>query len=329
MMYVVKDACEISAEFVEGLCYTAPKVLKRVNEAVRRLLQSGDYNHTIDQVNLCVENNSIALPREYGAVRLINMDGTPVTVESRNYQFVSNGPGGSTWDQLPKLIDVGMFPTFFNVPRGYVVNLWAASTSVEDQNKSITFRARSSNGAELLSSQGESALSLPIQSWVAGSEGTFSQEITSAMCSDDAVASLSSIELPEDLQGYVSLYAVEMTTQRMWFLSKYHPKELRPGYRRYRLPLTCTDGILVECLCKKTYVPATLLTDILLIQNLDAIKNMVIAIERENKGDVNGSAAYAQIAVGNLQLQQRNESKGERFTVNHVGHSAAYNVALR
>lgn len=328
MIHLVQNALDLSAEHVEGgLCSNATKVLDRVNEAQRRLLQSGDYAHMVDQVRICTQNDSITLPREHIAVRLVNMNGTPVLLESQAYEFLEAGPGEYTWDQCQKLADAGTHPAFFDLPTDQTVRLWAASTSVDDSTLSITFRGRTSTGSEILTDAGSPLQTLIINSWDSGVEGTTSADIGNYSTMD--VHKLVSVHLPAGLKGYVSLYAYDTVSKSMWFLSRYHPAEVTPGYRRYRLPRSCEDGLMVHCLAKKQYIPATLGTDILLVQNLDAVKQMVMGIERENAGDVNGAMAYKQMALGNLAVQNVNEHKDERFTINMVGVHDCMNIGLR
>ena len=313
MMYTVQDALDLSAEHVDGgLCANSSKVLAKVNEAVSRLLLSGDYNHTMDQVRYFTQNNSITLSREHVAARFVNMCGAPMDIRSRAYEFLQNGPGEYQYDQLAKLIDAGTHPVYFDPPVGYTTHLFAASTSPEDISLSITFTGKKEDGSELLTSAGSVRQILAIDAWVEGAEGTLDHAIT--LTSDNPVPEITSVTLPAGRKGYISFYAYEPTTSRMWFLAKYHPSETNPGYRRYRLPVFCpTDGVPVHCLCKKQYIPATSGEDILLIQNPSAIKAMVKSIEQENIGDVNGAMAYQQIAVGQLQTQQGNENRGIKF----------------
>jgi len=310
-MFTVQNALDLSAEHV-GFCASSPKVLAKVNEAVRRLLPTDDYQHTLDQVRYFTQNNSITLSREHVAARMVDICGTPVDICSQAYEYVQSGPGEYQWDQLPKLIDAGTYPVFFDPPTDYTTYLFAASTSVDDASLSITYTGKTTGGADILTSTGANRQTLAIDSWVADAEGTLDHVIT--LISDTPVPNITSVVLPAGRKGYVSLYAYEATTGRMWFLAKYHPSETIPGYRRYRLPVFCPDyGMQVHCLCKKQYIPATSGDDILLVQNLDAIKLMVKAIERENVNDINGAVAFQQLAIAQLQTQQGNESRGIRF----------------
>jgi hypothetical protein len=100
----------------------------------------------------------------------------------------------------------------------------------------------------------------------------------------------------------------------MYFLAKYHPDETVPGYRRYKIknypsydPETNPDSnVCAQLMCKLRYIPATRDDDVLIIQNLDAIKNMVMAIREENAGTLDVAIVYEQKAIGLLNQQHAN-----------------------
>lgn len=318
MLYTNQDAAELVAEHIDGaLCPTNPTVLARINEAVRGLLQTDDTNFTIDQIRYLTLNNSISLPREYESVRLVTMNSYPVNVASQTIEYVASGPGRCSWEQLPKLIDEGVgHPTFFDIPKTEDWYLTAYSTQLSTTPLNISWRGRLADGSEILNTSGGSVNTLAISYWPVEGQMTASPTSVSLV----PVRNLTGLSLPTGRTAYVTLYAYQPSTGRMCFLAKYAPGETVPGYRRYRLPrANFEDGILVECLAKKRFIPATSLSDVLLVQNIDAIKKKVISIERENVLDVNGSVAFDQLAQRELQKKQSNENRGMQFTIGFVG----------
>jgi hypothetical protein len=291
---------------------------------------TGDYAHTLDRVRFRTQNNSITLPREYEAVRMVNIDNIPAPIVSTTYDFISSGPGEWSWDQCDKLVYQGTFPTFFDPPtdEDYPCRLWAASTHADDATITLQYQARSPNGAEILDpASGSPLLPLSVNHWTGGVEGTLTGSL--AGYGDYEVHKLLTLRLPTGRKGYVSLFAYHVSDGKMWFLGKYHPSETMPGYRRYRLPVSDKDnGRYVNCLCKKQFIPAMLDTDILLIQDLDAIKNMVQAIEAENVKDINGSMAYKTMAVERLKSRQSDETRGQKFQFAAVDTMASSGLSL-
>jgi len=315
MIYTNQDAADLCAGFIEGgVCVDHPLVLPRLNEAQRRLLKTDDMNFTLDQVRIFTRNNNIALPREYTAARLVTIDSAPVGISSQAYEYIASGPGKCIWDQLPKLIDEGVgHCTFFPVPTD--TTDWYLIALGTDVGKSISWRGRADDGTEILTA-GSAVNSLEISKLTDGTSIDTSALHQSAV----PVRKVTGIALPDGRLDYVSLYAYDPTTHQMYFLSKYSPSEKTPGYRKYRLPRwDSTNGVYVELLCKKQAIPATSLNEVLLVQDLDAIKEMVMSIEQANKGDVNGAVAHAQLAQQQIQLTQSNENKGIRFNMVVMG----------
>ena len=321
MIYLVQHACDLVAEHVEGgLCSNHPTVLARVNEAVRRLIKKDDYSFTLDQVRIWTKNNSVSLPKEYVSARLVTVNSCPVPIKSQMFEYIASGPGKCTYDQLASLVDEGLaHPTFFDIPKdGTNYVMIAHSTATGDANKVISWKGRSSNGSDILTG-GLPVNTLTIGTWAGGVEG----ELSAYPAHPSAVVhEVLGIALPTGRTGYVTLHAYDPSTHAMYFLSKYAPSEQYPSYRRYRLPWSDNqNGVSVDLLCKKRFLPATLLTDTLLIQDLDAIKNEVVAIGKFNSGDINGGVAYSQLAERELQKSQSNETRGITFHVNWVGDS--------
>jgi hypothetical protein len=314
MMFLVRHAAELFAEHIEGgICIEHDLVLKRYNEATRRLVQTDDPQYTLDQVNVFTLYNSVTLPREYIAARLATICGYPVDLKSQAHELVATGPGKFNWDRLSCLVDEGRALTQFDIPgTGGPWYIVAYSTSADDATKTISFRARTSDGAEVLTSAGSPVQSLAITQWAGGVEGTMSPAPTAYF--PTALRKLTGIQLPSGLKGYVTLLAYDPVNKYFTHLSKYHPSETTPSYRRYRLPVfNSTDGQCVTLLCKKQYLPATSLDDVMLIQNPDAVKMMVMSLESENSKDLNGTVAFKQLAVNQMREQMSNESRGIRF----------------
>jgi hypothetical protein len=321
MIYLVSHAAELAAPHVEGgLCPEHALVLKRINEAQRRLIQTDDPQYTLDIVNFFTTNNNIVLPRRYVSARLVTMCGYSVSINSIAHEFVSSGPGQYSWDRCAQLVDEGKSLTFFPIPTTGDWYLMAYSTSASDTTKTISFRGQTSSGSDILTSAGSPIQTLSISRWSGGTEGTMGSTPSAYFATP--VRSLTGIQLPTGLQGYITLLAYDPTTSQMMFLAKYFPEETTPAYRKYRLPAyNSTDGLKVSCLCKKDFIPAVRQTDELLIQNPDAIKMMVMSIEAENSKDINGAVAMKQLAVNQMREQMSNESRGVRFTLNWVGDS--------
>jgi len=135
-----------------------------------------------------------------------------------------------------------------------------------------------------------------------GVEGTISGDWTSQHLTSVAFRDLAGLSKPQTA-GYVTLYAVDPSTNEMWLVGQYHPSDTLPMFRRYRITnksyatsdeRICTN-ILALVLCG--YTKLTEDDDLVAIDNLPALKNMMIAIDAENVGDLNKATAYEANAV--------------------------------
>ena len=314
MLYTLLDARNHVANFVEsGTCPTLPIVVSRINEACRRLMHKANWSGTVARIRFATYNNTITLPRGALAVLDVDVDTVPRQVFGQTYEFLENGPGelqpleGYGSD----LLDLGDgYPTFFEIPTGQNCQLVAFSTAREDIGKQLTLWGMKDHNMEALTAGVPGEL-LTIGWWKNGVEGSI-QVNTMPDLSTSSFNQITAVKKPVTV-GYVSLYTYKPVVtpgvataedNRMYFLAKYHPEETQPGYRRYRLTQPDTDnGANVLCRVKMRFEPLSHDTDILPIQNLDALKMSVIAIREENDKNAASAKEYWTSALGLLNDQ--------------------------
>lgn len=317
MLYTLAHAKDLVASFVlsGGSCPSAQVVKDRINEAQRRLLTEGkaDWASTQRHLRIRTCRSCLSLPREFETARLIAVNCGPAYIFPMSYQYLENGPGPESADGFgDALEDMGDgWPAMFDLPDDVSgLKLFAVSTSLDDTKLVIRAFGKTADGSEVLRSSGLPGFDLSIRQWARGVEGSLVgyPEVSS----DVSVASISQIVLPEGRKGYVSLYAVNETTHEMYFLSKYHPAETTPSYRRYRVLRGIADTeSTVQILAKLRHVPLSQDDDVLLIQNLDAIKTMVMAIREENAGNISAALALEERANQQLARQMANKRSGD------------------
>lgn len=108
-----------------------------------------------------------------------------------------------------------------------------------------------------------------------------------------------------------------------------HPDETLPSYRRYEVPKlrtqccggsgASTDPKQVIVMGKLRYLPVLRTTDFLIIENLGALKNMLLALDAEDKGDLALAVAYEAKAFEILAKELRN----------HMGDAATANEGVK
>jgi hypothetical protein len=348
MLYTLADARSFVNAFVltGGACASNAAVLSRINEAQRRLLDKADWEFTEQKMCVITYNNTITLPRQVESARLVAVNHSPRRLFGTNYEFLEHGPGPHNSCYVPfDLEDIGDgFPTMFEIPLDDNYKLFFASsqapTITGGSVGQVKVRGCTPTGEDVFSglvptikTPGEQ---ININRWAGGVEGTLDRypgtapdNTDSATAAGDtsnlypwisanAFQDIYSVHLPSGRTDYVSLYAVSETTRQMYFLAKYHPDETVPGYRRYLLrgycpPATQTSSNCahVQLMVKLRHTPLSRDDDILLIQNLDALKNMVLAIREENAGNVEKGLMYEQKALQILGEQESNKRDGQ------------------
>jgi hypothetical protein len=119
--------------------------------------------------------------------------------------------------------------------------------------------------------------------------------------------------------GHISLYAVEPSTSRMWFLAKAHPNDTAPTWRRYRVRNADCRGSNILMLCKIAVERPRSLDDIMPIQNMAAMKMMIQAISNENAGNLKSAVEFEANAV-RLLAEQKSDSDSQGPTVQVIDH---------
>ena len=187
--------------------------------------------------------------------------------------------------------------------------LAAFSTSKADEGKPLMLYGRDDRNQVL--GWPNPCLEIPIQYWHEGVEGQLFMDLASwPPNSFELSGPVRDVERvgKAETAGMVSLYSFDEDTYKMYFLSKYHPQETNPRYRRYRIthPNYCA-GSSVYALCELGYVPLESLDDVLIVQNMDALKMMVMAIEFENEREFQAAKAYEADAYRLIEEQRTGE----------------------
>lgn len=340
-LYTLGDALSACSRLVEngsGACDPAT-VIDRINEACARAMQKGDWPHTLVTVRARVDNHTFPLPEELESIRALNIDNESSTVNSPFFRFMDSGPGEErSWSGTgAKSVDeIGMFCTMYDIPsieipagcretdREFVSDglyIMAFSTSKSDASKSVTLQGLDKYNAELgatgtVFTPSESVTIVP---W-AGAEGELKTALSTLPMSTRIYRQLSAWSKPETA-GYISLYAVEPSTSRMWFLAKAHPRATRPTWRRFQFRAQTCCGSNVMILGKLAARKLVDMDDILPIQNIPAIKMMVTAIEFELKQQLKSAIEYEAQAI-RLLSEQKAEHDSQGPVVQVVDHQS-------
>ena len=135
---------------------TDPRVLIHINEACERIINLRDWANMDKPMNLIAYKGLLTLPPEVIIPLWFNVNGSIGQPYGRHYEFINNGPGdGESWNYDGKnLIDVGEFPTTYDVDNETPVKLVIWSDREEEADFRIRIRGLDENGLMIRSDDG-------------------------------------------------------------------------------------------------------------------------------------------------------------------------------
>lgn len=317
-LYTLADARAALKAYVDNGSCDQTRIDDRLDEAMRRLFNKPDVPHALHRLRVKLQNCCFPLPYFADAIVGFTVDGTPARVFGQAYEFLTSGPGDTLYPPaygvMNNLIDLGEFPTQFDIPveddatTGRVEDTYkliAFSTSQADHGKTITVRGFDKRLGEVAweSSTAGQGEEISINHWSGGVEGSVRGDLTEHHISTNYFRQVTRVFKPETA-GYVSLYAFNPSNKYMFFLAKMHPNEKVPHYRRYRVTNCDNCAHCILALVRLRYIRPTAEEDILPIQNLDAIKFMLMALKEEDARAIPQADALEAKAVAMLKEQQ-------------------------
>lgn len=251
MIYTLSDARNKVAPYVQSGTNNTTLLDSRINDALERLLDGNDWECLKRPIRIVARGNTFALPYNAEKILWCDIDSTPARIYGQGYQYLSSGVGDLDYRNkghgTKDLVDLGdQWPIAYEIPRAYDVDtstrwdtgemyLAAFAGDARDVNRTIDIFG---SGVDGLDNTGES---ISIQSWGAITEGTWDASFSK---SASLYAHVSRVVKPVTA-GYVSLYAVDTVNETMFLVAKYHPTQILPQFRRYRLTnsLVATTGV--------------------------------------------------------------------------------------
>lgn len=127
----------LALDIPDGLKMTNTELTRVANSAEHRLMDRGRWKNTVTDFSAIVNGGYVLFPLDVESILAASMDGTPLTIRGRYFEFHENGPG-----YLDPCCDSGCLNLL--VDQGEV--LWAATGQVRRKYKVL---AGSSDGATL------------------------------------------------------------------------------------------------------------------------------------------------------------------------------------
>ena len=201
---------------------------------------------------------------------------------------------------------VGYASTYTDVLAPSFINAYPSLAS--DAGKTVTIFGRDANGQVLRTLQTDGTYK---DGMVITLQAPFGQS--------PLVVQAGSIRVVKDeTQGDVRLYTQDFNTGALLDIANYAPDETEPNYPRYKLHAgfrtnECNSfGVLA--LVKLEFIPVRTDTDVVLIDNIQAMKFACQSIKKSEAGDFEGAEIYMQKAVHELNMTLQNETTDDQIS---------------
>lgn len=317
-LITLQDARSLKRYVDNGSC-DQTRIDQRIDEALRRLWPKMDPQRKVHRMRIRTQMGCFTLPFFAETLLAYDIDGAPTPIMPRAYEFLSSGVGDLNYRVsgsrvMQSVVDAGEFPTMFDVPivedavTKRVVDkyqLIAFSKSVVDFGKTITIR-----GLDKLLNDigaGQNGVTLKINRWTDGIEGQVAGALTEQEHTSEYFRQVTQVYKPIT-DDYVTLYAFDPVTSAMHLLAKMHPRETTPHYRRYKIAgKEYCDANCILAMVRLRYISPVTADDILPVQNLDALKFMLMALKEEDAKNLQVSLTLESKATDLLREQHRDQ----------------------
>ena len=292
---------------IAGVCPTSDEFTRLVNEATSRLMRRGDWSGTALPIYVCIKRGCVVFPRYVLQVRKLNYGRHPVSVKNNWYEFFDTRSWRGACGAKAGVIGQSQTPVFQDVQgEGRLIR---AYTRVQnDVGKTIKIFGVDNSGQ-------------PLTEKVAG---TWVQGITLTLAipfvSSSVFVRRIDRVLKDETEAPINLYAYNSTDDVLEDLAQYDGSETNPSYSKYQINIcggngACGDSFPITAMVKLRFVPVKNADDLVLIGNLDALKDMMQSIRLREAGDSDGANTFEASAIRELNLQLRDESPEDEMPV--------------
>jgi hypothetical protein len=304
---------------VSAMPTTDARVLTYLNLVTEELMNEGDFPTLIDRYKFQVYNSNITLPGMYERILNMTINHVPQTMQSPWYELVGFGPTPAAeqvldqqqlteeaFDTLRRgagVMDRRDVCTFADIPNpndGTLYTLLLATTTDERINSvqptGIVIQGYDGNGNWIRTNNNGTYIDGVMFNWVQG--GPFQQA-----SSTQDFTQITAVIKPE-YNGPVNCYTVPIGGGPASQIARWEAREQRPSYRRYHVPLlnqlvNSMPSVphVVVCSIRRRFVPIEQLNDELPISNLPALKAMYLALNYQEKNDMDNYLKHKTVAV--------------------------------
>ena len=309
------------AKRISGIGVESEDFRDYTNEATRQLMRRGNFWATVQPVQGCVYDSCLVWPRSIASVLALKICNRAMTVQNNWYQFLPwQHDCYGLYDLYQRnrgavVTDTdGTLPVFRQIPTGsqFPLNLYIDDPN--DQGKTIAIFGLDNHGQVIRSRR---------------SDGTTRDGLvlTLARTGVQTPYAISRVDrvLKDITYGPVRMYMVDQNNL-MLDMAVYQPNETSPEYIRNRIrgyrdrPFpsinNCCALVNIEALVKLAFVPVYYDEDLILIENQDALANMIMSMRYKEQGDAAKGMQFEQLAFHEMNLEMRDRFPNEQFVVN-------------
>lgn len=321
MLLTLQEVARGPASRVSGLVpfasngRVAQQFSNYVNDATRQLMRRASYWGTVQPMEGCVITGCITWPKSVASVLAMNVCNRPMEIRNFWYRFLNydhtyrDGQfwNWANWTHNTRLMEFdGTTPVYRQIvcSTGMFVLLFPSDPI--DSGKNVTIYGIDGNGQPIRTQRLDGTVQDGVQMQL---KVPFTQ--TPFM--------IRKIErVTKDVTNYtVRAFQWDGKTlnpdgsKTMLDVAEWGAGDINPDYVHSQIhPRICPNSSCptkITALVKLAFVPAIYNDDLVIIENQDALRDMIIAIRKKEQGDITSSIIYEKSAIRelNFETQQR------------------------
>lgn len=271
-MFVSSIYSEMQRADVLGTC-NADLIFSRLTDAVSLISNQGILDPNIGEMELCVCEGCVTLPREVGTILAANQSGMPTLLRDQWYQYSVNGTGSWTCPTYSYTDVVLNNATTFKDPTGPVY-LVAQLDSALDSNKLLRAYGWDADGKRIYTADVNGVLA---DGFLVPTVFGFSEPNPSA----PAISRIDRIQKAVT-NGNIRLLAVDSTGVSQTKIGDYQPDETSPSYVRIKVP--CNNWLRIKY--RKRDLQVRSVNDWINIENREVLILAVKAVDYRRQNNI-------------------------------------------
>jgi hypothetical protein len=310
---------------IAGVSPNSSEFKRLVNEATELLMRRGDFEGTVVPIYTCVHNGCVVWPRYVGRIRQLNHCNRHIPIGNMWWDFLPyerrHGWHSNEWwgwlGNRSSVVNQGHSPLFQDI-LGEGRTVRAYNESPLDNNKGVWIFGEDNNGQRLMTKG--------IGPWKDGLQLVFKAGSAYA----ETPINVRRIErvIKDETNGAVRLYAWNSSASVLEELAYYEPSETHPNYVRSRitLPSLSCDAKGIIALVKLQFIPVKADTDLVLIDNLLALKYAIQSVRAQEAENTAKATEMLILAVDELnkELADANPETQTPVDLGAMGHNQHY-----